>query len=84
MSEVEYDYLNEKEVLNEAKTYCFMRDTLYLYRGLTSGRKSKDPMPKAILKSLNLEEVRTIITVVKSDGSEQTNKKVEWSRRKVI
>ena len=84
MIDVEYDYLSEEEVINEAKTYCFIRDTMHTYRVVMHDRKKNSPMHPAVLKSLQIEEVQTTIDILNGQGKKNTIKTIEWRRVKTV
>ena len=84
MIDVEYDYLTEEEVINEAKTYCFMHDTMGVYLAIMQDRKKNSPMHRAVLKSLLIEEVQTTIDILNGQGKKNTIKTIEWRRVKTV
>lgn len=85
MSKIEYDYLTEKEVLDEAKTYCALRGTLHIYNAiiLSRTREKTKSMPHAVLKTLSLEEVRTTTKIIKPGHKDSVSSKITWRRIKV-
>lgn len=85
MSKIEYDYLTEKEVLDEAKTYCALRGTLNIYNSMLLYRvtnKNKS-MPHAVLTTLSLEEVRTTTKIIKPGHKDSVSSKITWRRIKI-
>ena len=84
MIDVEYDYLTEEEVMNEAKTYCFIHDTMGAYHAVMQDRKKKTPMHPVVLKSLLIEEVQTTIDILNGQGKKNTIKTIEWRRVKSV
>jgi len=85
MSKVEYSYLTEQNVLDEAKVYCALKGTLNIYNGMLQYRDSQKTksMPHAVLKSLGLEEVRTTTKIIKPGHKDSVSSKIEWRRIKI-